>query len=573
MDHCRRANCLPLMILALFVILNLTGCSEDEPVTVGTYSLDSLYIICNPICPTPGETAVLSVRVMGSSSGSWPSYSWSVSDGALAGPDEAVTEWAVPEQTGDYTASLTVNLDAQSRNIDKIISVRNYEILDTGRRFNLYPNIINGEIFFVSPYTADISFNDPEYVNSLVMKYEGSGSFDVITDGLYPLGRSERGGDWFFFTDDGSKVVASMITDFGVNFNLQHKNVAAYNLSGSGGALVTNSLSGVVSKWRFDQYRTPFPNSDGSMVAMQYLKAGEDLSGLRDMYNIAFWKSGYSFPEVLVESTDTTFVQGDSIFTVEYYENILPMITPDETGLIFFSNKSGLFEPSVMPIMGGEPDTSDITYYEDTFRDLGLRIVRNTIFEWQPNGSKAAFIGLFGGRNTLCFMNYSGGSIDFEITDITGVSEFAWSPQGDWLAIISDDGAYIAEASGQLTEEILKKESSTDLFIGINWSPVVAEPKVGFRVCRQGNDWYEAFNALMVYVVDDVDPVLSYVTPGIDWPNSFEPSSDEFDFRWKRVIFETDGEGIYSPVTIGVLDDSGEEEVVYGSVRIVHSWK
>ncbi len=565
------------IVLALFMVSLLTGCSEEDPAGPAESKLDSLQIISRPIAPQPGEATFLSVRLYGSSSGVWPSYRWTVSEGELAIDNEAVVEWSAPEESGDYEVTLEVTLDDKNLTLEKTVSVRNYELIDTGRRYNLHPRVIGGELFFVSPYNSSLSFNDKDYVNSNVLKYIGPAQSEVITDGLYSVGRSERGGDSWVFTEDGTKVIGSMINDYNDDFNQQHKNVAAYNLSGSGGIDITNSLAGIPEKWRYDQYNDPFPNDDASMVVMQYVKAGLELAGTKDLFNIGFWKPGFpQTPEILTKSADSTFIVAgeDTIWLVDYYENALPMITPDDGNIVYFTNRTGVFEPCVIPIEGGEPDTSG-TVCMEMLRGMGIRITRSTIFEWQPNGNRAAFIAFHNMENTLCFMQYDPPSdISFEVSGVTDISEFAWSPGGDAGAVITGSGISIVTPMGEPVTMVLKKEHPNDKLFGVNWSPVsdLSNPKLGFRLGRPSQSWTESFNSVMIYSENASGSVLSYVTKGYEWPDDLEPNS--VDYRWKRVSFSADGEEVYSPMVIGEIDPGGQgENPLYGSIRIIRSRK
>jgi len=577
-DHFGKSIVRVSIILAFFMVGLLTGCSEDDPAAPVESELDSLMIISRPISPEPGEATLLSVRIYGSSSGVAPSYLWSVSEGELAVNDDAVVEWNAPQETGDYEVSLEVTLDDKNLTLEKIISVRNSELVDTGRRYNLHPRVIGGELFFVSPYNGSLSFNDIEYVNSLVFKYIGPGQNEVITDGLYSIGRRERGGDSWVFTGDGTKVIGSMISDYNENYNQQHKNVAAYNLSGAGGIDITNSLSGIPEKWRFDQYNDPYPNYDASMVVMQYVKAGQELAGTKDLFNIGFWKPGFpATPEILTKSADSTFIVAgeDTIWLVDYYENALPTLTPDDRNIVYFTNRTGVFEPCVIPIEGGEPDTSAAVCME-VLRGMDIRISRSTIFEWQPDGNRAAFIAFHNRKNTLCFMQYNPPSdISFEVGGVTDIMEFAWSPGGDAGAVITGSGVSIVTPMGEPVTDVLRKEHPNDQLFGVNWSPGsdLSNPRIGFRMGRPSQSWTESFNAVMLYSENaQGDGVLSYVTRGYNWPDELEPGS--VDYRWKRVSFSADGETIYSPMVIGEPDPGGQgENPVYGSIRIIRSWK
>jgi len=568
---------LSTIILSLTLVI-LTGCSEENIIDNERYDLDLITLISNPICPQPGDTTTLSVRISGYSSGLWPSYFWEVNAGSLLVSNEAVVEWIAPEQLGDYTVKAKSSLGDVSDACSLVVSVRNYEQIDTGKRYNLYPKVIDGNLFFVSSYLG-IYFKSSDYISANVVRYISPGVNEVITDldlG-FRAGRS-HGGDNFVFTEDGQQVVASVITAYNYFSKVPRKNVAKYELSGSGGEIVTDQYNDTQTD-RCDQYRYPFPNSAATMVVMQKLEMGDADNGTEDLLNISFWNQSVGAPVPLTNSMISIPVVnegGDTLgWREEYFENAKPVFTPDEAYIIYFCDSSGTFEPTMIPISGGQPVISSLMVF-DLFSDLGIDMPSNPILQWEPNGgNRLAFIATVNDENTLCFLEYNPGSLNSSSlsalkTDVTGLSEFVWATDGSGRgAVITGEGIYIVGSGGEILTEVLSKERSTDMICGVNWSPDCS--KIGFRLGRLAAGWDESFSALMVYSVDA--DWATYVTKGYPWPDKEEISEEDFDFRWRRVVFESDNEGLYGPITIGEPGTGEGDNPVFLSVKIVHSWK
>ena len=568
---------LSTIILSLSLVI-FTGCSEENPLDPEKYNLELITLITNPICPQPGDTTTLSVRISGYSSGPWPSYFWEVNAGSLLVSDEAVVEWIAPEQLGDYRIKAQSSLGDVSDVCSLVVSVRNYEEINTGERYNLYPNLINGTLFFVSSY-GGIYFESSDYISANIMRYISPGVNESITDlDLGFRAGGSFGGDNFVFSEDGQQVVASVITSYNLFSKIPRKNIAKYELFGGGGEIVTDQYDENQYD-RCDQYRYPFPNSDATMVVMQEFEIGTADDGTKDFFNISFWNESIGAPVSLTNSMISIPIisaVGDTLgWRDVYFENTKPVFTPDEAYIIYFCDSSGTFEPSMIPMNGGQPNISALMVF-DLLSDLGINISPNQVLQWEPDGgNRLAFIAPVNNKKTLCFLEYTPGSlnsssISVSTTDVTGISEFVWSTDGSGRgAVITETGIYIVGSGGEILTEVMAKERSTDMLCGVNWSPDCS--KIGFRMGRMAIEWNEAFSALMVYSLDD--DWVTYVTKGYPWPNKQEISEEDVDFRWRRVVFESDNEGLYGPVTIGKPGTGEGENPVSLSVKIVHSWK
>ncbi len=565
-----------LSFLLLFVLLISAGCSDDDTIApVPPPEFQILKILSNPLSPEPGSVDTLAARVVGSSSGERISYRWSVEEGALMENDEGVVRWQVPQVKGEYTVRLEIEVGGDTRRDSTIVSVRDQDVIDTGRLHSIFPQMVNGELFFISPFYSRFiteeekySFADFQYYGADLYRYEDSTVSVKITEGLYDdveIFHREEGAGYFGITEDGQRAIVSVFNNYNTNYAMTHMNIGRYDLHGGTDIKITYDMDGQSDVNRYNQYRHPSFNSDGSSVVMEYVQAGEQGDGSEDLVNIAYWEEGDGFmPEILVESVDTVVVKEFS-FPV-YFQNILPQLTPDENSIIYFSNRISVvdtlpnyYEPYVIPIIGGEPDTSQTEFF-DIVRDTRIRIGANTIIQWSPNGDMAAFSAAVSNMPTLCYLNYNSvdRSLSIDVTGLTRVHEFVWAPDGSMGAIINDDGVYLVTPGGGIITEVLNKERDTDDMYGVNWSR--NGDKLAFRVVRKGKVWFESWNAIMEYSLSD--DRLVYVSEAYRWEKKDEPV--DIDYRWKRVHYDEMGE-IYAPIFT-----SADPNTLVSVSRIVH---
>ncbi|MFO7915646.1 MAG: hypothetical protein R6U43_08125 [Candidatus Krumholzibacteriales bacterium] len=565
-----------LSFLLLFVLLISAGCSDDDTIApVPPPEFQILKILSNPLSPEPGSVDTLAARVVGSSSGERISYRWSVEEGALMENDEGVVRWQVPQVKGEYTVRLEIEVGGDTRRDSTIVSVRDQDVIDTGRLHSIFPQMVNGELFFISPFYSRFiteeekySFADFQYYGADLYRYEDSTVSVKITEGLYDdveIFHREEGAGYFGITEDGQRAIVSVFNNYNTNYAMTHMNIGRYDLHGGTDIKITYDMDGQSDVNRYNQYRHPSFNSDGSSVVMEYVQAGEQGDGSEDLVNIAYWEEGDGFmPEILVESVDTVVVKEFS-FPV-YFQNILPQLTPDENSIIYFSNRISVvdtlpnyYEPYAIPIIGGEPDTSQTEFF-DIVRDTRIRIGANTIIQWSPNGDMAAFSAAVSNMPTLCYLNYNSvdRSLSIDVTGLTRVHEFVWAPDGSMGAIINDDGVYLVTPGGGIITEVLNKERDTDDMYGVNWSR--NGDKLAFRVVRKGKVWFESWNAIMEYSLSD--DRLVYVSEAYRWEKRDEPA--DIDYRWKRVHYDEMGE-IYAPIFT-----SADPNTLVSVSRIVH---
>jgi len=573
---CCFSKIVDLSLIFVVIVLSAVGCSEDETVAPEEGGkIQLLNILSNPLSPRPGTVDTLAPRMVGTSTGERVSYQWRVSGGVLLEDNEGVVRWQVPEEKGDYPVTLRISVAGKVDSMVKIISVRDQEFIDTGRLHSIYPQVINGTLYFISPFYSRFinpddrySFADFVYYGADLYSYEDSTVSTRITEGLFDdveINHREEGATYFGFTDDGQKLITSVYNDYSDADPMPHMNIGRYDLMGGPGTKITYNMDGQSTLGRYNQYRHPSFNSDGSAIVMEFIQAGEEGDGSEDLVNIAFWEEGDGhIPETITESVDTVIVKGLS-FPV-FYQNILPQMTPDGNNIIYFSNRISVldtlpnyYEPYLVPMAGGEPDTSRTEFF-DIVRDSRVRIGRNSIFQWSPTGDMAVFKATINMVPTLCYLNYNSldPSISIDVSGLTKVQEFAWAPDGSMGAIIDQDGVHLVSPGGGRIGQVLDKERDTDDVYGVNWSR--DGDKIAFRLVRKGKVWSDSWNAIMEYSVSE--DVLTFVSEGYRWEKRDEPG--DIDYRWKRVHYDETG-GIYAPVFT-----SAEENALVSVSRIVH---
>ncbi|MDD3643075.1 MAG: hypothetical protein PHQ19_06410, partial [Candidatus Krumholzibacteria bacterium] len=254
----------------------------------------------------------------------------------------------------------------------------------------------------------------------------------------------------------------------------------------------------------------------------------------------------------ITQSFDTVYttVAGETIAKRRFFRNVRPMFTPDENAILYFVDSTGVFEPCLIPMDGGRPDTLQrraLMVDEETgiFGAAGVEITERTVLEWSPVSSILAFIA--GGR--LIFFDYQTETVA-PIDGIEKVEEFAWSPDGSQLvAVTSEDGIFLVSAAGSVSgSAVYARERATDEIIGCAFSPSATEPKIGFRLVRKGKSALDSWSALVV--VDLSSGAATFASPAVPWHSSREI---DVPFDWKRIVWEDDNSGIYAP--FAVLDD------------------
>jgi hypothetical protein len=531
-----------VLVLALAAAF-WAGCGKNStaPPPPPPGVIDVTAIIVNPLSPAPGQTAILTAQAEGS--GDPATYEWSVSGGTIADNGKITVTWNVPDTSKVYRIIVRGATGTSSDVDTSYVLARNYEAIDTGLKYSLYPQILDGQLYYTGTSTnpTDRSFLGYHVYSFLFPT--------TPIDKLASTPPTINGGYECTFFPDG--VLTASITDGADYIRLQPTNVFFFPLvAGQKKSISNNEFVGTT--FRKDQNIHPSASSDLGMYVWQYIKVGQSDDGTQDLVNIRF--RAVAAIQQLTTSEDSVFQYGAWSYT--YYRNIKPMFAPHDDAIIYFVDSTETFEPCIIPMSGIEPQTDlrhalmvdgrhGIFYYAQ------VKVSERTIFQWNPAvPTQVAFIDDSG---KLCRFDYAAGTV--EVLG-TGVQEFAWSDDGK-IAGATEDGVYVLEPGQTVATQVFAKERPSDGVIGVNWSRGTEDERIGFRLVRKGASPAESFSALVIYSVDDGR--WYFGTGRIGPPMSTEP---EVSYTWMRVVFDRFSSSVYMPVPI---TGSGGQVTLYRS--------
>jgi len=530
-----------LLMAFTFAFIFISGCSKDDTGTnpPPPVALDVSAILCNPLAPAPGDTARLTVRAEGQGAGA--TYEWQVEAGTLIGGDEISVEWAAPADPGVYMITVRSSVGSVVLRDTAWVMVRRCEAVNTGLRYVFYPNLVEGDLYLVG---TNANISDRTFLGYHAYKADiPPTQIDKMT-GASAVNIS--GGYEFQFRPEG--VLAASVTDGAEYMKQQPTNVIFFPyLPGLARTLWSgNEIAGTT--FRKNQNLYPSASSGLDMVVWQRTVVGATDDGKKDLLNIRFrFMTGPI--QTLTTAKDSVFQFGAWSYT--YWRNIKPLLSPDESTIIYFNDSTETFEPCLIPMDGSEPNVADrralmvddrhgIFYYASAGGSrVGVKVGERTVFQWNPaNTTQVAFIDNDG---QFCIFDYAAETV--EILG-AGVKEFVYSEDGT-LAAVAEDGIYIARPGQPEPKRVFTKERSTDGLIGLNWSPGLVDRKLGFRMVRKGASTLESYSALVIYSMDD--DRWYYASPEIKPITVTEP---EVNYTWMRAIFDAVDGGMYVPVPL-----------------------
>lgn len=534
-------------------LVNLTGCGEDEvpPLDPCTPSLDMNLIITNPLAPAPGDTTLLTIQAEGEGCDNWANYTWTVEAGELLQTTGITVQWVAPSEFGAYHIECRGTLSgvSSSKTSEALVMIRQFDYVETGKIASVKPTFMLGNLYFIAE-EGDVGPRSSTFLGWCVYQLGSTGRVTLITDTDDPAG----GGSFeFSFAGSGEAIYGSFFTAFYSGLRQQRMNVWKFpTLFGS--AVNASDDSGGDGILRKNQHRYPVTNEVGNKAVWKFEFAGERGDGTEDLYNIAFWDE-MDGPEnwyTLTTSHDssTAIIGPDTVTIHRYFNNIKPMFTPDENTILYFVDTTDVFEPCLIPMLAGTPDTTGrralmVDANTGIFEQAGVSINENTVFQWNPTMPFVAFISL----GDLFFFDYGSETVA-KVDGLTKVTDFAWSPDGSQLAAVNEDGVYLVSSGGAvIPNPVFTRERATDGIHGIIWNDDLANPQLAFRLVRKGKNEIDSWSALVI--ADLVSGLWAYASETVQWHSSREPV--DIDYTWMKCVFDEDGTGVYAPFP--VLDD------------------
>ncbi len=551
MNRCKGVLSLALVLSIPFTMVFMTGCDNSTSVNPAPPAeIDLMMIISSPLAPSPGEIDTLTIVVNGSSTpGAFGRYTWQAEAGSLLVATGPVAVWKTPEQTGTYNISVNATVEGASDVIDKLVMVREFERIVTGKRFSVRPKKYFSKLTFIGNAIGQSPTN-PAFEGFHVYSYNSPGNVTVISS----HGHDEGGLEFCFSTSQSDPVVVGSMYEYYYEY-LRQQRMNVWKFPVIFGSTVNISQdNGGPQVYRRNQHRYPTCNEEGTMVAWQARIVGQANDGTEDLFNIKFWTTPNT-TTTCTQSHDSTQVQiGPNLVTFHrYYRNMLPLITPNEDCIVYFvgngeeGDTCDFFEPCLIPIVAGHPDLNQrralmLTDDIGIFGEAGIAITEESVPQWNYSNSLLAFID---GSKHLCFFDYMAETAEV-IGGIYGATEVAWAPDGSECAVVTEDGIFMVSASGVVSSSpIYVRERSTDGIHGLAWSRDLDNPKIGFRMVRKGKGSEDSFSTIVVYNVNE--GTWAYATPSIPWSTQREI---DVNYTWLRVFFEDDNEGIYAPMPV-----------------------
>jgi hypothetical protein len=570
---------LAVIVGASLAVFLAVGCEENGTTSVENGpEIDALTIICNPLSPAPGEEAQLTTQATGTSGTTWPEYHWVAEAGSLLAEEGISVGWKVPDDPGVYHVEVRASLDQSADSLEKYIMVRNFESLNWD--FELSSTDIKrvNESYLpleVPGGLASISFGDRWYGTHPIWGYHVLINTGTTVNCKTDF-RNLYGGDHFSINSNVNQILGSMYMTSSGYFRKQRMDIWMFPTLGFGSSInVTKSDRSDESsepsmpKNRKNQHVYPYGNENLDMVVWQMDISGMKLDGTDDEYKIGFsnssrwntpWNEGQ--PPTFMTLTQSYYIKIEKVGNLwdtsrVYYKNIRPIITPQDDYIIYYVDSTGTFEPCMIPIVGGEPDTLQrralmVGFDHGIFWLEGVEVGENTVFQWNPTSDLLGFIDR---NNYLCLFDPYSEAVD-RLTNIGKVEEFAWAPDGSKAAVIHEFGVSMVSLAG-INRIVFEKERTSDGIFGVNWSHDLADPRLAFRIVRKGTGEGMSFSAIVVYSDNDMN--WYYASPRVGW--AMEPVIQ--DYRWLRMLFQSDDAGIYAPIPVSGIPD--KDVVIYHS--------
>ena len=525
-----------------------TGCGDDpvDPPRICDPFVVANLIIMNPLAPAPGDTTQLTVQAEGEGCSNWASYTWTVDGGELLQDKGITVRWVAPMEYGVYRIVCRASLSGASPDTAQTLAmIRNIEYLNTGKIASLRPSLTDNSLYFLAE-EGNVGPRMTTFLGFTVYDRSPAGSVTLVTNTGSP---SSAGAFEFDFTALNEVIYGSFIDVYHPSLRQQRMNT--YRFPRGGVAVSASDDYGGTSFIRKNRHRYPKTNANGDKAVWKFQFVGPASDGTTDLFNVVYWDeaagAGNWYTVTQSHDSATAILGPDTVMQHRYYNNIRPMFTPTEDNILYFVDTTAYFEPCLIPMVGGSPDTMQrkAMMVDDNTGIFGqdeIAINDGTVFEWNPTVDFLSFIS--GGK--IIFFDYKTETVAI-VDELASVSEIAWASDGSQLAAVNDIGVYLVGAGGAVAPDpVFVKERATDDIIGINWNYDLVQPQVAFRLVRKGASAVDSWSALII--VDLNIGLWAYASTPVQWHSSREP--DLLDYTWMRAIFDADGTGVYAPFPV-----------------------
>ncbi len=534
-------------------LITITGCNDKvvDPPSVCTPSLELDLIITNPLTPAPGDTTLLTIQSRGEGCDNWGAYAWTVEAGELLQTTGITVQWVAPAEFGAYRIECRATLEGVSpKTAEALVMIRQFDVIETGMIASVKPMVVLNKLYCIAE-DGDVGPRSNNFLGWSVYDISNTARIKKVTD----TGDDSEGGSFeFAFPGSGEAIYGSFFTAYYSGLRQQRKNVWRFPTI-FGSPVNASDDEGGLGVLRKNQHRYPNTNVAGNKAVWKFQFAGSSPDGLADLFNVVYWDEfdGPGNWYTVTTSLDSArvIIGVDTVTQYRYFNNIMPMFTPSEDNILYFVDTSGVFEPCVIPMVAGDPDTLQrrammVDEKTGIFKQAGVSISEKTVFQWNPSANFLSFIS----NGEIVFFDYAIETVAI-VNGLEKVTEFSWSPDGSQIAAVSEDGIYLVSVGGAVNpDSVFTRERLTDGIHGIAWNDDLANPQLAFRLVRKGKNEIDSWSSLVI--IDLTSGLWAYASETVQWHSSREPS--EIDYTWMRCLFDEDGTGVYAPFP--VLDDA-----------------
>lgn len=476
----------PVIAAAMFLAVSVIGCDEDGPVDNGggvSEPITVTTIIVNPKSPAPGDTILLTARIVsdGQNVGDFPTITWSSGGvGSFLENGELTVRWVAPTTSQLVTIAVTAKNSVSTSSTDAIVFVGSSTQLIASQA---------GQMFLISPALEFAYLRTPDIRTGIELYRYDNG---VVSDAVPGVTLGEN-----FAISRSLTATGFEIQPPPAQYLVEPINVFYQDVTAGTETQVSFDRAEITSRRRH-QYTDPALSSDGMMMAYQAFR-----------------------PAPLAVSLDSTDIfvyyatTGRSVAVTETHgivrRNYLPTFSPDGNWLMFVGEReqNNEWEYYGLPISGGVVDTmmsatTRLTQTNGQITSFQSGVIQNPVKLWNPTSSILAVVTSEGAL-LQATIDASGGT-SVVVPLLNRPRELKWSPDGSVLAFSDGQNLYTMPAGGSALTPA-HTAAVGDQIRDLVWSPDGA--LIAYRIVRASISWFEL-----------VDPTNASMSPIVLTPAS-----------------------------------------------------